>query len=246
MKTLTGADLLQVWERGQGQNAVKRALLLLATAFPEIDTQALAELSIGRRESYLVSLREKLFGTQFISVANCPRCDEKLELTFSSADIRATPDPALPSERLLLKSGDYEVEFRLPNSLDLLNLEFGRDISANRQALLERCLLNVMFQGELSQERWLPPEVVEGISLQMSLADPQADVQLALVCTACSYDWLANFDILAFLWDEITAFAHRLLQEVHLLATAYGWREADILALSPWRRQYYLDRIAGF
>ena len=37
----------------------------------------------------------------------------------------------------------------------------------------------------------------------------------------------------------------RFLRDVHTLASTYGWREADILALSPWRRQYYLALIAG-
>ena len=38
--------------------------------------------------------------------------------------------------------------------------------------------------------------------------------------------------------------ALRLLGHVHALARAYGWREADILAMSPARRQVYLD-LAG-
>jgi len=29
-----------------------------------------------------------------------------------------------------------------------------------------------------------------------------------------------------------------------VLAAAYGWREGDVLALSPWRRRLYLDLAA--
>jgi hypothetical protein len=28
---------------------------------------------------------------------------------------------------------------------------------------------------------------------------------------------------------------------VHLLASAYGWSEGDILSMSPVRRQFYLE-----
>ena len=42
-----------------------------------------------------------------------------------------------------------------------------------------------------------------------------------------------------------TAWAVRLLGEVHELASAYGWREHDVLALSPWRRQAYLQMVRG-
>jgi hypothetical protein len=77
----------------------------------------------------------------------------------------------------------------------------------------------------------------------MAEADPQANVQLAITCPVCSKHWQAGFDIVSFFWNEIDAWAHRLLQEVHTLASAYGWREADILAMSPWRRQCYLAMI---
>ena len=33
--------------------------------------------------------------------------------------------------------------------------------------------------------------------------------------------------------------------EVHVLASSYGWRESDILNMSAWRRQYYLDLIGA-
>ena len=45
----------------------------------------------------------------------------------------------------------------------------------------------------------------------------------------------------SYLWHEVDAWALRLLRDVHRLARAYSWREADILALSPSRRQCYLD-----
>ena len=37
--------------------------------------------------------------------------------------------------------------------------------------------------------------------------------------------------------------AKRLLMDVHLLARAYGWSEAEVLALSPARRRFYLEMV---
>ena len=45
-------------------------------------------------------------------------------------------------------------------------------------------------------------------------------------------------------WTEVQAHAAQLLRDVHLLASNYGWREAEILNLSPVRRQAYLELIA--
>jgi hypothetical protein len=47
----------------------------------------------------------------------------------------------------------------------------------------------------------------------------------------------------SFLWSEIHSWAQRLLRDVHAIAAAYGWREGDILAMNPLRRQAYLELI---
>ena len=59
---ISAAKLLQVWERGQLQAPVEKALTLLAAAYPDATRESLATLSIGERDSGLLSLREQLFG----------------------------------------------------------------------------------------------------------------------------------------------------------------------------------------
>jgi hypothetical protein len=50
--------------------------------------------------------------------------------------------------------------------------------------------------------------------------------------------------VAAFVWEEIEACAARLLDDVHVLARAYGWSERAILALPEMRRAAYLERVA--
>jgi hypothetical protein len=76
-------------------------------------------------------------------------------------------------------------------------------------------------------------------------ADPQGDTEFELTCPACGYRWMILFDIESFFWSELSGWAHRVLTDVHTLASAYGWREADILRLGPWRRQFYLGLIGA-
>jgi hypothetical protein len=85
--------------------------------------------------------------------------------------------------------------------------------------------------------------VLERVSAVLSEHDAQADVTLAMRCVACGHAWQLLFDIGAFLWSEIDACATRLLGEVDALARAYGWREADILAMSGTRRAAYLGMV---
>lgn len=76
-------------------------------------------------------------------------------------------------------------------------------------------------------------------------ADPQANLQFDLVCAECGYAWSETFDIGGFFWTELEDLAIRTLQDVHTLASAYGWSEEQILALSPVRRTLYLSMAGG-
>ena len=87
----------------------------------------------------------------------------------------------------------------------------------------------------------LSEDVMEAIASRLAAADPLAEVLIDLSCLACRHQWQVLLDIERFLWTKISVLARRLLQEVHALASAYGWTEREILALSPARRQSYLE-----
>lgn len=236
-------ELLDAWERGLGQRPNERALTLLAVTDSQNPREALAKLSIGRRDAGLLSLREELFGSLLSGLADCPRCGERLDLSFNIADIQDS-SAATAVEGSFVGVREWRVEFRLPNSDDLLALSDCKDVGAGRALLLRRCILSVEKNLEASDVEHLPANVIEAVAQRMAEADALGDVQLALTCPQCGHEWQAPFDIASFLWTEINAWAHRTLQDVHELARAYGWREADILALSPWRRQVYLEMIS--
>ncbi|HZS09158.1 MAG TPA: phage baseplate protein [Blastocatellia bacterium] len=242
---MTAAELLAVWERGRGQSGTARALLLLAAATPDAGPEALARLSVGRRDGLLLTLRERLFGSRMTGLAACPQCRQPLELTFEAAEIRAGARGEQP-ETLAVEAGGCEAQFRLPNSEDLAALAAVGGDGRPGEMLLSRCLLRVTRAGReepVDAAHDLPPALIEAIAARMEEADPQANVQLDLTCESCGHRWLAAFDIVAYLWGEIDDWARRTLREVHLLASAYGWRESDILALGAERRQLYLEMI---
>jgi len=242
MPSLAIAELLEVWERGLAQPPVQRGLALLALAHPETPRENLARFTIGQRNASLLKLREQIFGAQLVSLAKCGRCSEQLELTFAVAEI-LTAGEAESAEALAVERGDYTVRFRLPNSEDLMLAAQPNHIAAAQQRLFERCVLQAQHHEATIAVSALPIEVRQEVAERMAQADPQADVQLALTCARCGQQTQVRFDVVSFLWNEINAWACRLLQQVHILASAYGWREAEILAMHPWRRQLYLEMI---
>ena len=239
MRSLSASELLAAWERGLGQSLVHRALALLAVVYPEATAADLLGLTIGHRDAELLALRERLFGPELAGVTACPQCDGQIDLSLDSAGMRSAFTSESTAE-IEFSAAGYQLQFRPPNSEDLIEVLNPVDPETATEALLERCLISAHLEGEPVAAHSLPLEVLEAVSERMSQADPLADIQLAVVCPTCGHGWKAPFDIVSFLWHEIESLAARLIREVHTLASAYGWHEKDILALTPVRRQFYL------
>jgi len=239
MHGLTAAQLLAAWEQGQAQPPAGRARALLAAACPDFSPE---RLSIGQRDFQLLELRERTFGSRLDARSRCPACAEQLEVSFTAQDARVCAAAEVPQELVVQQSG-HDLRCRLPTQADLEASCGQGDVPAARRYLLERCLLDVRRDGVAAAVDELPDDVMRAVEQAMAAADPQANVQLALSCPACGHQWQEVFDIVSFLWGEVHAWALRLLREVHTLAAAYGWSEADILALSPQRRRMYLEMV---
>ena len=118
------------------------------------------------------------------------------------------------------------------------------DDATREEALLRRCVLEARRDAATIAVDALPESIIHLVAERLARADASADVDIALACDACAHAWTAPFDVEAFFWEEIDAWAERTLCDVHRLASAYGWSESDILALGPRRRQRYLASIA--
>jgi hypothetical protein len=242
MRTLSALDLVAAWEAGRDRHPVDRALLLLALAYPELTRDQLSALTIGQRNSRLLALRVQVLGSQLNAYAECPQCRAALEFSIDAPSLRS-PEPAERTFTLAVEGWDVHV--RLPDSLDLAAISDVPDPDEARYVLLQRCVLEAR-QGERQVTALaLPPDAVMILADAMSERDPQASTRFRLSCPACGHGWAALFDVVSYFWTEINAYAQRLLVEVHRLARAYGWREADILAMSSARRQFYLGLVGA-
>jgi hypothetical protein len=242
-RALTTSALLEAWERGRTARPLLRALDLLARVYPDATPEQMKALPIGQRDARLMEIREALFGPSLTCLAACPRCGERLEITLEISQLRSQPAAEDGAQVYALAAGGCEVQFRLPNSQDMAVLADLPDAGQARRALLERCVQQAARDGVPVNAADLPEELVGRIAGRMAQIDPLADIQIALTCPSCAQQWSTAFDIVSYLWSEINTWAMRVLREVHRLASAYGWSEAEILALSPARRQMYLELI---
>ncbi len=243
MERPEAVNLLHAWERGATQGPTIRGLLLLGAALPAAAPAELADYRIGRRDSLLLEMRERLFGPDLECVASCAHCGERIELAFPIDGVRAVHGGA---EVFEAETDGYRARFRLPSSADLLAIEAQPDASAAESLLMRRCLIAVTSHDDSNLAPVDPPPgLVEAIDARMAELDSQAQILLDITCAVCARAARATFDIVSHLWSELDGWARGLMRDIHAIAGAYGWSEPQILALSPARRRVYLEFIEG-
>ncbi|WP_411145382.1 hypothetical protein [Streptomyces sp. x-80] len=257
--TVTGpAELLATWEAGLARQGGGRALLLHRAARPGADTDALLSVPLGERAADLFALRRTLFGDRMQVTLDCAdaECGAAMEFDLDAGELGAVR-PVVPEGGLRVTEGDWVVEFRLPGAADLAavaaaatavtDVTDATDATDTRRLLAARCAVSAVRGGRAAtaaEVRRLPEPVLKRFAEAAEAADPGAELTLAIACPECGAATSAELDIAAYLWTELDAWAREVLLDVHLLASAYGWSEPQILALSPQRRRYYLELCA--
>lgn len=243
--------LLTLWEQGLQAPRRQRDDALLACAHAAPPPQAL-----GQRQVALLAAHAQWFGPALALRSACPACQAELAWEVDSAALSQTlaQMPAGSAEPGLTHAGG-RLHLRAPQADDV-----DRAVAAGPQAyadaLLAACVASWQPEPATAPDAapdtacaplpapadW-PADLREAALARLEALDPAASVSFALDCPACGQAWDAPLDPGAALWRKVQAAAERLLQEIDLLARAYGWREADVLALSPLRRAAYLQLV---
>jgi len=250
MRGIETHELLEVWDQGQGLSPSGRAAFLLTVACPDYPRERMESLSIGERNALLAHIRARTFGGAVESVVACPGCDAMVEVTV---DVRTVfPDAAQVASRdsisrhpVEIVAGDFIVQAVVPTIRDVEATASTSTLEEGVRMLLRRCVLRAEKRGHPCEMDDLPQEVCALLEEHMAEADPQGDVHFSIHCPGCNHRWSVPFDILTYFWSEIRLAAGQLLRDIHVLASAYGWSESDILMLSAARRRIYLEMVGG-
>jgi hypothetical protein len=261
VQSLSAEEILQLWERGEGEPPAQRSLFLLARARPELTPGDLGALTVGDGQLALLGLRARTFGSDLEAVASCPACNAVVE--FGIDVRRLAPPDALqgdgggdgggvvsgpghrdPAPYTATFEGGWQIVYRVPTVADLAPPARGAGPPRTREWLLDRCVVEARGpDGDPSSAADLPPPVVAALAAAMAERDPAAELTTELGCPDCKHLWLATLDAGDFCWSEVAALARRLIREVHELAARYGWSEAELLRLTARRRHAYLEQV---
>lgn len=229
-----GERLLALWERAEHEHPLDRALSILE-AFTRAPRATLAALAIQRRDELLIASRIAAFGPRLDGVGHCEACACKVDVAVDLGQCGS----ADAQERGTVTVGGRTVGFRVPNSYDLAAIARCDEPREAARALIERCRLPDRAESATDENTGnaLAEAIGEGIE---RLCDG-ASIELAMDCPECGRAIALAVDIGEFLWDELSASARCLIEDVDALASAYGWSEAAIFALPEARRQRYLE-----
>src|ERR1700722_227678 len=230
MRNLTQSDFIALWETGRSLHPLDQGILALQAAFPEMQS-VVADWPLGRRNRALAELHFAAFGSALRGWTACRGCAERLESEIDGRNLEK--NLALDSEACVMVNGH---RYRLPTSRDLAAVAREPDADTAARLLLQQC----STAHELPESAF-DEEQMEAVGESMAAADPLAEIRLGLDCPNCGVHFEESVDLPSFLWAEMEARAKRALMEVHTLASAYGWSQAEILSLTSARRQLYVE-----
>jgi len=215
---------------------------------PALVTMLLASCGVPREADFwwsqtvstrIVALVRLLAVTDSIDqlklLARCrqPLCAEQFELDLPMAMLQNSVPDGQPVE-IVLNSG-RRISLRRPNGRDLhkwntLKLE-------TRSAAVDVMLKSLAVEGQATCD----DEPV--LAKALSELDPLVAFTVSCVCPVCSLDNDVRIDLEEIVLARLKKTQRALLDEIHTLASQYGWTEAQVLAIPSHRRAHYASMI---
>jgi hypothetical protein len=192
---------------------------------------AALDLPVSAVSAQLARLWTAAFGPTAECLVDCAECAERLEVAVPVERLCTLDD--VPTREAVDEHG---LVVRCPSTRDLVAVATSTDPA---EALLARCLSN-SDEHPVDTSSLGPAERVAIEAASERLAGAAAALVTA-ACPACGTLVRLDVDPAELLWQRLCADVPAVLADVADLALAFGWDEADILAMSPRRRAAYLE-----
>lgn len=226
---MTGTDELAIAGAGASRPVDLESAVLGsgAVALPEAYGGPEA-LLVGDRSRLVLAVLCAGFGAPGELHLNCGDCGALHEVPFDPAAVLGLVPPGPVGDWFEVETDCGPIAMRLPTGADLVALH------ADGGALLLRCA------PRAGDDRAVQTAVEAAIAAR----DPAAEIVFRLECAECGDPVQALLDPLTLLRGEMNR-CGGIVAEVDVLARAYHWSEAELLALPAHRRRLYLEALSG-
>lgn len=231
----TGRDDMSLADSGTGLAA---ALACVNQCAVDADGWPLngTALPVGDLDLLVVARRRDLLGDSLVAEGRCARCGAAVDVRFSLADYVAHNRVRVPRGAAAAADGWWElarhdVRIRVPSVQDVLAAAAAPDPHAE---LIARCL-----SGTLSRAS------VRAAERAMESLGPTLRTDVTGTCPECGDAVVLDVDARELCLSELRFLASVVYDDVHLIATSYGWTQDAILDMPSARRRRYADLISG-
>ena len=187
------------------------------------------------REQMLAAVYIRTYGAKIESTIKCRQCGEDFDMDFDLEDLLNFLNPVERETSGIKRLDDgtfqlaEDISFRLPTGVDECAV-IGFEPEKAREILLERCI-----QG--NHESALRSKYFDDIQSAMETLSPLVDTELDARCPECDHGQKVHFDLQHYLLSAIKGERKHLMQEIHALASSYGWSLSEILSLPRSQRR---------
>jgi hypothetical protein len=200
---------------------------LLAACMPPHDDAHWWACSVGERHRALLALLRTTAAPSPAQPSTCPACGQRLEFELPIDALAAGAADDTPVD---VAVGERRLRMRRPTGRDLQAWQAHARTPPTRAAMLQALLV----EGELR------PEDEDAAAQALAQADPLVDFAVQAACPHCGESAGHQVDLESMALATLADRQRAVLQEVHRLASRYGWTESQVLAVPPWRRAHYL------
>jgi hypothetical protein len=220
-------------------NAADRPALvtkLLARCGAPRDDRYWWSQAVGARIAALVRLLAVTDGIEQLGLqARCrePACGAWFEFELPLASVLDQLPPDEPIRATL--TGSRPVTLRRPSGRDLSEWRAQRPRS--HEQAVQAMLQSLVIDGAVSVED--APALADILAAE----DPLVAFSVSCTCPVCDGPTEVRIDLEDIALTRLRQQQRALLREIHILASHYGWTEAQIMAVAPARRARYLSLI---
>jgi hypothetical protein len=209
---------------------------LVDVAGRHVDQALLWAAPVGDRIAALVAIASIGHAEPFSVPLRCPMatCGDDLEVELTWDEIalvarRASRDP------FEVRARGIAYRIRRPTGLD--QVRWGTQLASARDALADLI--------EAGPVEGLTPARMARLEGALDDHDPLVSFGLDVVCPTCGEATRHEPSLVSIAAARFRRIQAQLVDDIHDLARAYGWGEAEILRIPPWRRARYRALIAA-
>jgi hypothetical protein len=230
---ISGVDVTFEAANGHDDLLLYESMPGLAAAVTVLSRRAgidAAALPVGDVDALIAELRRSAIGDALVAEGHCATCATPVDVDFSLSALLEHARPQASRAAVPAGEGSWQLRgsatrFRIPSAADVL-------ASVDLADLVVRCIA-----GEPSAAD------VRRVERALDVLAPTLRTTGLGSCPECGAEVAVDVDARALCLEELRFLAGSVLEDVHLLARAYGWSEESILALPSRRRQAYAEMI---